>query len=331
MNPQPTRSRAARTWRRTTIGAGIIAAVAAMLTTSPASAVDACDNANPIDTPQCFDDNSGGSGGGGGGGGGAAHIHGYGIDAFKILDPHIDFGDTFWLGNAPVGFASVQWYVPDCDCMNADVVGTLHLDGVDGHSGRIHVEFSSGTETVTKHSAIRTAYDNGHVELPVNLYSPSDMHVFEVKVCTESATTATPATTSTPSAARPSNRTDPQSRDRTSDARSGLPATNTETGSPAPHADPPAHQPDFPAPRPVGVSRRSSRRSCRRRRPCRRGLRRQQRGGRRAPLTGRSPRTSTTSADDTASTRASSSAIRGHRDLPTGGHERSIAGDLRQR
>ena len=69
--------------------------------------------------------------------------------------------------------------------MNADVVGTLHLDGVDGHSGRIHVEFSSGGETVTKHSAIRTANGNGHVEWPVNLYSPSDMHVFEVKVCTE--------------------------------------------------------------------------------------------------------------------------------------------------
>ena len=85
----------------------------------------------------------------------------------------------------PAGPASVQWYVPDCDWMNADVVGTLHLDGVDGHSGRIHVEFGSGSETVTKHSAIKTAYDNGHVELPVNLYSPSDMHVFEVKVCTE--------------------------------------------------------------------------------------------------------------------------------------------------
>ena len=79
----------------------------------------------------------------------------------------------------------MQWYVPDCDWMNADVVGTLHLDGVDGHSGRIHVEFSGGGETVTKHSAIRTANGNGHVEWPVNLYSPSDMNVWEVRVCTE--------------------------------------------------------------------------------------------------------------------------------------------------
>ena len=70
---------------------------------------------------------------------------------------------TGWI-TGPVGFASVQWYVPDCDWMNADVVGTLHLDGVDGHSGRIHVEFSGGGETVTKHSAIRTANGNGHVE-----------------------------------------------------------------------------------------------------------------------------------------------------------------------
>jgi hypothetical protein len=186
MNPQPTRSRAARTWRSTTIGAGIIAAVATMLTTSSASAVDACDNANPIDTPQCFPDPSGGGGSSGGGGGGCS-FDSYGTDAFKILDPGIDFGDTNWLGNAPLGWASVQWYVPDCDFMNADVIGTLHLDGVDGHSGRIHVEFSSGSggETVTKHSAIRTANSNGHHEWPVNLYSPSDMHVFEVKVCTE--------------------------------------------------------------------------------------------------------------------------------------------------
>ena len=83
MNPQPTRSRAARTWRRTTIGAGFIAAVAAILTTSPASAVDACDNANPIDTPQCFPDPSGGGGGSSGGG---CSFDSFGTDAFKILD-----------------------------------------------------------------------------------------------------------------------------------------------------------------------------------------------------------------------------------------------------
>jgi len=118
-------------------------------------------------------------------GGGSCSYQGYGTDAFKIPADGIDFGDTHWGIGGPLGFASVQWYVPDCDWMNADVVGTLHLDGVDGHSGRIHVEFGSGSETVTKHSAIKTAYDNGHVELPVNLYSPSDMHVFEVKVCTE--------------------------------------------------------------------------------------------------------------------------------------------------
>ena len=138
---------------------------------------------NPLDTPQCFHDHSGGSGGGGGGGGGCS-FHSYGTGAFKILDPGINFGDTNWLVNAP-GVGLVEWYVPDCDFMNTDVVGTLHLDGVDGHSGRIHVEFSCGAETVTKHSAIRTANGNGHQEWPVNLYSPSDMHVFEVKVCTE--------------------------------------------------------------------------------------------------------------------------------------------------
>ena len=164
MNPQPTRSRAARTWRRTTIGAGIIAAVAAMLPTSPASAVDACDNANPIDTPQCFPDNSGGSGGGGGGGGGGCSFTATAPTPSRSpLTASTSATPTGWV-SGPAGFASVQWYVPDCDWMNADVVGTLHLDGVDGHSGRIHVEFSSGSETVTKHSAIKTAYDNGHVE-----------------------------------------------------------------------------------------------------------------------------------------------------------------------
>ena len=88
--------------------------------------------------------------------------------------------------DAPFGFASVQWSV-DCGFMSGDVVGTLHLDGVDGHSGRIHVDFIDGAGEIvdTKHSAIRTADGNGHDHWPVNLYSPSGTHITEVQICTE--------------------------------------------------------------------------------------------------------------------------------------------------
>ena len=232
----------------------------------------------------------------------------------------IDFGDTNWLGNAPAGCASVQWYVPDCDSMNADVVGTLHLDGVDGHSGRIHVEFGSGSETVTKHSAIKTANDNGHDEWPVNLYSPSDMHVFEVKVCTELRDDSDPGDDFDTVSCKTFYRTDPHARDRTTTPRSGLPATNTRDGQPG--AGTPIFQRANPtSPRSersasaapmldaeVGATSMPSRAATL--------SESSDVAGRRSPSSGRSSRTSTRSDDDTASTRATSSAKRSARISP---------------
>lgn len=109
----------------------------------------------------------------------------YETDVLKLLDQGIDFGDNFWLGNAPLGVASVQWGV-ECGFCDADVVGTLHLDGIRGQSGRIHAAFFlNGELQETFHSRILTATDNGHFSRSVHLASPAGVHVTEVHVCTE--------------------------------------------------------------------------------------------------------------------------------------------------
>jgi hypothetical protein len=114
-----------------------------------------------------------------------------GTDWVKLTDAGIDFGDGTWVPgvNAPLGFASVQWLI-DCGYYRPRVDGTLHLHGVAGQYGRIHVSYWSGGERVDfSHSATLYAPDSRHYQSPVLLAWPSvePIQVTKVRVCTETS------------------------------------------------------------------------------------------------------------------------------------------------
>jgi hypothetical protein len=113
---------------------------------------------------------------------------GYGWDIIKLTSDGIDFGDTYWSGvlGDPFGSGSVQWSVPNCDFYTATVVGTIHLDGVSGKFGRMHVSYWWDDERVdTRHSSALHAPDNHHVERSVVMSPFIGTNVDEVHVCTE--------------------------------------------------------------------------------------------------------------------------------------------------
>ena len=108
----------------------------------------------------------------------------YDRDAVRLTDPGIDFGDTIWLPvGAPLGIGSVDWEI-ECGTFTVDVVGTLHLDGVEGQYGRVEVGYWNGDLRLdVRHSQTRRAPDNGHHEWPVRISNAID--VYAVEVCTE--------------------------------------------------------------------------------------------------------------------------------------------------
>ena len=109
-------------------------------------------------------------------------------DLLKITDRGIDFGDSNWGGgiiNDPLGPGSVQWSVDD-GYYSAELVGTLHLNGVADQFGRMHIEFRSYGDLIqTRHSATLHATDNGHFERSVDLAPTEVGHITDVVVCTE--------------------------------------------------------------------------------------------------------------------------------------------------
>lgn len=188
----PTRSSSTRRWRRATTLAVVIGAVATMFMASAASAREDGDYAEQV--PPYNEQDDGGSSTTvpehdpipNDAGCSTIFDEDLDTDDLKLLDRGIDFGDNNWLAGAPVGWASVQWSV-ECGFYSAEVVGTLHLDGDSGRSGRVHVSFWNAGEQIgtPRHSRTRTAPDNDHISWAVNLSSPDDVHVTEVHVCTE--------------------------------------------------------------------------------------------------------------------------------------------------
>ena len=182
-----TRSSSTRRWRRATTRAVVIGAVATMFVASAASARE--DGDYPEQVPPYEQEDGGSSYTPIPNENPCSTIHDEDLDTdiVKLLDRGIDLGDDnwSWLGGAPGGFASVQWSV-ECGFYSAEVVGTLHLDGDSGRSGRVHVSFWNAGELIeTRHSRTRTAPDNDHYSWSVNLSSPDDVHITEVQVCTE--------------------------------------------------------------------------------------------------------------------------------------------------
>jgi hypothetical protein len=186
-----TTSRLRGNWRRLTVRAGVVGTIAAMVAASAASAVP------PYEPDQHSNEvyNSGSSTSGDWQIGGSStapigdswdeHVE---TDLLKITDPGIDFGDSNWVGliGEPFGPGSVEWDV-DGGFYTPRLVGTLHLDGVSGQYGRMHVSYwAGGTHIETRHSTSRRAPDdNGHQEWAVDLPPLVDWQLDEVHVCTE--------------------------------------------------------------------------------------------------------------------------------------------------
>jgi hypothetical protein len=187
-------SRRRGTWRRLTARALVGGTIAAIVVASAASAVP------PYEPDQHSNEafNTGGSGNSGGGGGqidGSSttpigdswdeHVE---SDLLKITDPGIDFGDGNWVDliGEPLGSGSVEWDIVD-GFYTPRLVGTLHLDGVAGQYGRMHVSYwANGTRIETRHSTSRRAPDdNRHQEWAVDLSPLTDWQLDEVHVCTE--------------------------------------------------------------------------------------------------------------------------------------------------
>lgn len=107
-------------------------------------------------------------------------------DLVKLTDNGIDFGDNTFAFGAPLGFGSVE-----CDIVSGyytpRLIGTLHLDGVSGQYGRMHISYwdGGGGYIDTRHSTTRRAPDNGHHHWSVDLSPVNLMQITEVHVCTE--------------------------------------------------------------------------------------------------------------------------------------------------
>lgn len=183
--------------RRLTARAVIVGCIAASAGISVASAVEPyepnCQQEDPT-WDDCGGDpepsgNDDGPDGNGGAGQGSSDCHGSdgsGFDVLTLSGDGIDFGNSVFAGGVPVGPGSVSWSVPDCDWYTAQLVGTLHLDGVSGQYGRMHVSYSWGGELVAiRHGGVVRAPDNGHEDWSVNMAPYLGANVDEVLVCTE--------------------------------------------------------------------------------------------------------------------------------------------------
>jgi hypothetical protein len=108
-----------------------------------------------------------------------------GTDIIKLTDSGIDFGDNTWLFGAPIGFGSVEWAIVD-GFYTPRLIGTLHLDGVSGKFGRMHISYWSGGELIDiRHGQTRHATDDGHWHWPVDISPANPAQITEVHVCTE--------------------------------------------------------------------------------------------------------------------------------------------------
>jgi hypothetical protein len=191
-----------RDWGRSTARAVVLGTIAAGVVASAASAVPPYepDESQEQGTyPDQPDDDGWGAGNSSNGGGSSTsnspvvnggttasggswdqHVE---TDVLKITDPGIDFGDSNWVAliGEPFGPGSVEWDV-DGGFYTPRLVGTLHLSGVSGQFGRMHVSYwAGGTHTEIRHSTSLHAPDNGHYERQVNLLPLLDWQIDEYR------------------------------------------------------------------------------------------------------------------------------------------------------
>jgi hypothetical protein len=108
-------------------------------------------------------------------------------DLVRLTDPSgIDFGDRTFVLGAPIGSGSVQWDIVS-GFYTPRLIGTLHLDGVSGQYGRMHISYwdGGGGYIDTRHGGIVRAPDNGHHSWSVDLSPLNLRQITEVRVCTE--------------------------------------------------------------------------------------------------------------------------------------------------
>ena len=107
-------------------------------------------------------------------------------DLVRLTDNGIDFGDGSFIAGAPIGSGSVEWDIVS-GFYTPRLFGTIHLDGVSGRYGRMHICYwdGGGGYIDTRHSRTRRAPDNGHHEWSVDVSPVNLMQITEVHVCTE--------------------------------------------------------------------------------------------------------------------------------------------------
>jgi hypothetical protein len=106
-------------------------------------------------------------------------------DLVRLVDRGIDLGDNSFVLGAPLGSGSVVWSIVG-GFYTPRLIGTLHLDGVSGQYGRMHISYWGGGELIdTRHGGIVRALDNDHHSWSVDLSPLNLMQITEVHVCTE--------------------------------------------------------------------------------------------------------------------------------------------------
>jgi hypothetical protein len=111
------------------------------------------------------------------------------VDRPRITDEGVDFGGSVFTFGVPTGGGHLRWLVgpPDYDVVTPELDGTLHLDNVAGHCGRMHMSVWSegGTLIDTFHSTTRCVGDNSHESWHVTMAPISRADIGEVHICTE--------------------------------------------------------------------------------------------------------------------------------------------------
>jgi hypothetical protein len=107
-------------------------------------------------------------------------------DLVRLTGNRIDFGDNTFIAGAPLGSGSVQWDIVG-GFYTPRLIGTLHLDGVSGQYGRMHISYwdGGGGYIDTRHGGIVRAPDDHHHHWSVDLSPVNLMQITEVHVCTE--------------------------------------------------------------------------------------------------------------------------------------------------
>jgi len=119
----------------------------------------------------------------------ATPAYAWNVDRPRVTDPGVDFGGSVWAAGAPVGSGHLYWNPgpPDYDVVTPELDGTIHLDNIASHCGRMHISYwdDNGNHLYTDHGGSVCTNDNGHHSWHVNRSAYSSEDIAEVHVCTE--------------------------------------------------------------------------------------------------------------------------------------------------